>query len=165
MLSCYFQEKQRSFTSGDFWVLPRWQVTHFQFLSVFQDGGHVKFPTLGKARLVNFPWVARPPPPPPTLGLNIDRCINCSSSLPPPTQLHRRKATVSHELQPLPFNYLVGHDLISCLMIARDYPPGWLASKVDREERIKVLVAQPTFCFPSSWFETLAHSGATRLGE
>ena len=57
MLSCYFQEKQRSFTSGDFWVLPRWQVTHFQFLSVFQDGGHVKFPTLGKARSVNFPWV------------------------------------------------------------------------------------------------------------
>ena len=85
MLSCYFQEKQRSFTSGDFWVLPRWQVTHFQFLSVFQDGGHIKFPTLGqrlnvkiptqgKVRSVNFPWVA-PPPPPPTLGLNIDRCI------------------------------------------------------------------------------------------
>ena len=82
VLSCYFQEKQRSFTSGDFWVLPRWQVTHFQFLSVFQDGGHVKFPTLGqrlnvkiptqgKARSVNFPWLARPP----TLGLNIDRCI------------------------------------------------------------------------------------------
>ena len=65
MLSYYFQEKQRSFTSGDFWVLPRWQVTHFQFLSVFQDGGHVKFPTLGKARSVNFPWVARPPSPPP----------------------------------------------------------------------------------------------------
>ena len=76
MLSCYFQEKQRSFTSGDFWVLPRWRVTHFQFLSVFQDGGHIKFPTLGqrlnvkiptqgKARSVNFPWVARPPPPPP----------------------------------------------------------------------------------------------------
>ena len=62
MLSCYFQEKQRSFTSGDFWVLPRWQVTHFQFLSVFQDGGHVKFLTLGKARSVNFPWVDRPPP-------------------------------------------------------------------------------------------------------
>ena len=72
MLSCYFQEKQRSFTSGDVWVLPRWQVTHFQFLSVFQDGGHVKFPTLGqrlkinvkipaqgKARSVNFPWVTR----------------------------------------------------------------------------------------------------------
>ena len=86
MLSCYFQEKQRSFTSGDFWVLTRWQVTHFQFLSVFQDGGHVKFPTLGqrlnvkiptqgKAHSVNFLWVARPPPPP-TLGLNIDRCIN-----------------------------------------------------------------------------------------
>ena len=75
MLSCYFQEKQRSFTSGDFWVLPRWQVTNFQFLSVFQDGGHVKFPTLGKARSVNFLWVACPPPPP-TLGLNIDRCIN-----------------------------------------------------------------------------------------
>ena len=85
MLSCYFQEKQRSFTSGDFWVLPRWQVTHFQFLSVFQDGGHVKFPTppqrlhvkiptQGKAFSVNFPWIARPPPPP-TLGLNIDRCI------------------------------------------------------------------------------------------
>ena len=84
MLSCYFQEKQRSFTSGDFWVLPRRQVTHFQFLSVFQDGGHVKFPTLGqhlnvkiptqgKACSVNFPWVAHPPPP--TLGLNIDRCI------------------------------------------------------------------------------------------
>ena len=84
MLSCYFQEKQRSFTSGDFWVLPRWQVTHFQFLLVFQDGGHVKFPTLGqrlnvkiptqgKARSVNFPPVACPPPP--TLGLNIDRCI------------------------------------------------------------------------------------------
>ena len=71
MLSCYFQEKQRSFTFGDFWVLPGWQVTHFQFLSVFQDGGHVKFPTLGKARSVNFPWGA----PPPTLGLNIDRCI------------------------------------------------------------------------------------------
>ena len=76
MLSCYFQEKRRSFTSGDFWVLPRWQVTHFQFLSVFQDGGHVKFPTLGqrlnvkiptqgKARSVNFSWVARPPPSPP----------------------------------------------------------------------------------------------------
>ena len=46
MLSCYFQEKQRSFTSGDFWVLPRWQVTHFQFLSVFQDGGHVKWSAL-----------------------------------------------------------------------------------------------------------------------
>ena len=85
MLSCYFQEKQRSFTSGDFWVLLRWQVTHFQFLSVFQDGGQVKFPTMGqrlkinvkiptqgKARSVNFPWVARPPL---TLGLNIDRCI------------------------------------------------------------------------------------------
>ena len=81
MLSCYFQEKQRSFTSGDFWVLPRWQVTHFQFLSVFQDGGHVKFPTLGKARSVNFPWVARPPPPPPTLGLNIDRCIIINSNI------------------------------------------------------------------------------------
>ena len=90
MLSCYFQEKQRSFTSGDFWVLPRWQVTHFQFLLVFQDGGHVKFPTLGqrlnvkiptqgKAHSVNFPWVARPPPPP-TLGLNIDRCINTLNS-------------------------------------------------------------------------------------
>ena len=78
MLSCYFQEKQRSFTSGDSWVLPRLQVTHFQFLSVFQDGGHVKFPTLGKARSVNFPWVACPPPPP-TLGLNIDRCINQSN--------------------------------------------------------------------------------------
>ena len=87
VLFCYFQEKQRSFTSGDFWVLLRWQVTHFQFLSVFQDGGHVKFPTLGqrlkinvkiptqgKARSVNFPWVPLPPPPP-TLGLNIDRCI------------------------------------------------------------------------------------------
>ena len=48
MLSCYFQGKQRSFTSGDFWVLQGWQVTHFQFLSVFQDGGHVKFPTLGQ---------------------------------------------------------------------------------------------------------------------
>ena len=71
MLSCYFQEKQRSFTSGDFWILPRWQVTHFQFLSVFQDGGYVEFPTLGqrlnvkiptqgKARSVNFPWVAHP---------------------------------------------------------------------------------------------------------
>ena len=83
MLSCYFQEKQRSFTSGDFWVLPRWQVTHFQFLSVFQDGDHVKFPTLGKARSVNFPWVARllpPPPPPPTLGLNIDRCITANNT-------------------------------------------------------------------------------------
>ena len=81
MLSCYFQEKQRSFTSGDFWVLPRWQVTHFQFLSDFQDGDHVKFPTLGKARSVNFPWVARlPPPPPPTLGLNIDRCITANNT-------------------------------------------------------------------------------------
>ena len=76
MLSWKFEEKQRSFTSGDFWVLPRWQVTHFQFLSVFQDGGHVKFPTLGqrlnvkiptqgKALSVNFPWVACPPPPHP----------------------------------------------------------------------------------------------------
>ena len=74
MLSSYFEEKQRSFTSGDFWVLPRGQVTHFQFLSVFQDGGDVKFPTLGqrlnvkiptqgKALSVNFPWVARPPHP------------------------------------------------------------------------------------------------------
>jgi len=76
MLSWYLEEKQRSVTSGDFWVLPRWQVTHFQFLSVFQDGGHVKFPTLapgqrlnvkiptqGKALSVNFPWVARPPHP------------------------------------------------------------------------------------------------------
>ena len=75
VLSCYFQEKQRSFTSADFWVLPRCYVTHFQFLSVFQDGGHVKFPTLGqrlnvkiptqgKARSVNFPWITRPPPHP-----------------------------------------------------------------------------------------------------
>ena len=35
------------FTSGDFWVLAIWQITHFQFLSVFQDGGHAKYPTLG----------------------------------------------------------------------------------------------------------------------
>ena len=87
MLSCYFQEKQRSFTSSDFWVLPRWQVTHFQFLSVFQDGGHVKFPTLGqrlnvkiptqgKACSVNFPWVARPPPP---WGLTLIGAL-CGSS-------------------------------------------------------------------------------------
>ena len=61
MLSCYFQEKQKSFTSGDFWVLPRWQVNHFLFLSVFQDGGHVKIPTQGKARSVNFPRVILKP--------------------------------------------------------------------------------------------------------
>ena len=90
-LSCYFHEKQRSFTSGDFWVLPRWQVTHFQFLLVFQDGGHVKFPTLGQhlnvkiwatlkcqnpypgeGMLSQFPLGSLPLP---TLGLNIDRCI------------------------------------------------------------------------------------------
>ena len=35
------------FASADLLVLARWQVTHFQFLSVFQDGGHVKFPILG----------------------------------------------------------------------------------------------------------------------
>ena len=36
-----------------------------------------KIPTLGKARRVNFPWVARPPP---TLGLNVDRCISVRST-------------------------------------------------------------------------------------
>ena len=50
-------------TSG--YYQPRWQVTHFQFLSGFQDGGHVKFPTQrlnvkiptqGEALSVNFPW-------------------------------------------------------------------------------------------------------------
>ena len=67
------KSQQRSFASGDFWVLLGWQVTHLQFLSVFQDGGHVKFPTLGqglnvkipthgKALSVSFPWVVRPPP-------------------------------------------------------------------------------------------------------
>ena len=55
MLSWYFEEKQRSFTSGDLWVSPRWQVTNFQFLSVFQDGDHVKFPTLGQRLNVKIP--------------------------------------------------------------------------------------------------------------
>ena len=83
MLFWCFEEKQKSFSSGDFWALARWQVTHFQFLSVFQDGGHVKFstlgqrinvkiPTQGKALSVNFPWVTPPPPFTTTLGLNID---------------------------------------------------------------------------------------------
>ena len=103
VLSCYFQEKQRSFTSGDLWVLPRWQVTHFQFLSVFQDGGHVKFPTLGqrlkinvkiptqgKARSVHFPWVARHPPP---WGLTLIKYdISCKAPyLPPPPPPQKKK--------------------------------------------------------------------------
>ena len=69
---------------------PRWQVAHFQFLLVFQDGGHVKFPTLGqrlkvkiptqgKACSVNFPWVARTPPPPPwgltLIGALVRHCL------------------------------------------------------------------------------------------
>ena len=33
-----FEERERSFVSSDFWVLASWQVTHFQFLLVFQDG-------------------------------------------------------------------------------------------------------------------------------
>ena len=36
-----------------------------------EENPNVKIPTQGKARRVNFPWVARPP----TLGLSIDRCI------------------------------------------------------------------------------------------
>ena len=38
---------------------------------------NVKIPTQEKVRAVNFPRVGHPPPPP-TLGLNIDRCINPS---------------------------------------------------------------------------------------
>ena len=44
-----------TFTCGDFWVLPRWKVTQFQFLSVFQDDGHIKFPTLGQRLNVKIP--------------------------------------------------------------------------------------------------------------
>ena len=124
MLSYYFQEKQRSFTSGDFWVLPRlprWQVTHFQFLSVFQDGGHVKFPTLGqrlnvkiptqeKAHSVNFPWVA--PPPPLTLGLNIDRCIKGTKNRTRP-YLYEIPAHFTHEIK------TKGYDVISVNVFPR----------------------------------------------
>ena len=61
----------------------------FQVLFVIQNGGHVKIPTLGICRTIKIPtlgtdltvkapWVARSPlpPHPPSLGLNIDRCMN-----------------------------------------------------------------------------------------
>ena len=39
--------KQRMWEAhpNDFWVFPRWQTTHFQTLSTFQDGNRVKFST------------------------------------------------------------------------------------------------------------------------
>ena len=37
------------------WLLGITKITHFQFLSVFQDGGHVKFPTLGERLNVKIP--------------------------------------------------------------------------------------------------------------
>ena len=55
------------------------RATSFQDLSIFQDGGHVKFPTLGHSIAVkilihgavtlSIPVVCPPPTPP---GLNID---------------------------------------------------------------------------------------------
>ena len=63
MLCWGLEEKQRSFASGDFWVLAKWQVNHFQFLSVFQDGGTRKCqnPYPGEGPLTQF-LVGRPPP-------------------------------------------------------------------------------------------------------
>ena len=93
MLSYYLQEKQRSFTSGDFWVLPRlprWRVTHFQFSLDLPRWRPCQIPDpgarhaqmskslpRGKLTLNQFPVGSPPPPshPQPTLGLNIDRCI------------------------------------------------------------------------------------------
>ena len=79
MLSCYFQEKQRSFTSGDFWVLPRWQDTHFSFswsskmaaMSNSRPWGHpgamlkCQNPYPREGTLSQFPVGSLPPPPPP----------------------------------------------------------------------------------------------------
>ena len=49
---------------------PKTGRSYVKFLTPGRNP-NVKIPTQGKARRVNFPWVARPP----TLGLNIDRCI------------------------------------------------------------------------------------------
>ena len=76
------------------WILSIFQdgtplVTHSQILSTFQDGGQVKFPTLGiivDVKILTHMWFTKsnspglpdpPPLPPPTpvLGLTIDRCM------------------------------------------------------------------------------------------
>ena len=50
---------------------------HISNLDTLGQRVNVKIPTQGKALSFNFLWVI-PPPLTTTLGLNIDRCINCS---------------------------------------------------------------------------------------
>ena len=68
------------------WLLGIFQdggpLTHSQVLSTFQDGGRVKFPTLGTVVDVKIPTHvrftksnSRGLPGPPILGQTIDRCI------------------------------------------------------------------------------------------
>ena len=68
------------------WLLGIFQdggpLTHSQVLSTFQDGGRVKFPTLGTVVDVKIPTHvrftksnSRGLPSPPILGQTIDRCI------------------------------------------------------------------------------------------
>ena len=63
-------------------------LTHSQILSTFQDGGRVKFPTLGTVVDVKIPTHvrfttsnSRGLPGPPILGQTIDRCINHASTV------------------------------------------------------------------------------------
>ena len=63
-------------------------LTHSQVLSTFQDGGRVKFPTLGAVVDVKIPAHVRFTksnshglPGPPILGQTIDRCITISQHL------------------------------------------------------------------------------------
>ena len=71
------------------WLLGIFQdggpLTHSQVLSTFQDGGRVKFPTLGTVVDVKIPTHvrftksnSRGLPGPPILGQTIDRCIRTS---------------------------------------------------------------------------------------
>ena len=73
MLCWCFEEKQRSFASGDFWVLarwqlgpsfPRWRPCQIPDPRALGQCINVKIPTQGKALSVNFLWVACTPPPP-----------------------------------------------------------------------------------------------------
>ena len=74
------------------WLLGIFQdggpLTHSQVLSTFQDGGRVKFPTLGTVVDVKIPTHvrftksnSRGLPGPPILGQTIDRCITISQHL------------------------------------------------------------------------------------
>ena len=54
--------------------LPKTSRSYLKFPTPGQKP-NVKIPTQGKARRVNFPWIARPPPPPPW-GLSLIGALN-----------------------------------------------------------------------------------------